>query len=244
MKTAIIADIHGNHPALEAVMEKITALDIDRIICAGDIIGYGASPNEVTDIVRESAYVSIRGNHEDALFDPAESASFNSHAKHVIDWTLDALTAENLIYLKRLEHTARVGDITMAHGSLLDPDEYVSTPFHAARSLDIAKTKITVVGHTHQSEVYRFNLETEMCVDILRLEGKVELDEKYRYMINPGSVGQPRDGDTRASFAVYDDDGDGSVEIFRVIYDIDLAAKKIIESGFPEMLAERLYEGR
>jgi len=244
VRTAIVSDIHSNLPALESVLAKIDSLDIAKIICCGDIIGYGAHPNEVIDKLKNRATVSIRGNHDVALLDPREAEAFNNFAREAIFWTRAALTQENIDWLKSLKDQQQTDDIIMAHGSLLDPDEYLYSPFQAAKSLEIAPCRMTAVGHTHYPEVYRFEPSTGLCRDILASEGDIDLEEGFRYLVNAGSVGQPRDGDWRAAFAVYDDEGSGKVELLRLDYDVHTEIDKIKEVGLPVLLADRLFEGR
>ena len=244
VRTAIISDIHSNLPALESVLAKIDTLDIAKIVCCGDIIGYCAHPNEVIGKLRNILTVSIRGNHDVALMDPREAEAFNNYAREAIFWTRATLTLEHLDWLKGLKDQEQSGDIILAHGSLFDPDEYVYSPFQAAKSLEIAPCRMVAVGHTHYPEVYRFEPSTGLCRDILASEGELELEEGYRYMINAGSVGQPRDGDWRTAFAVYDDAGSGKIEIHRVDYDVHSAVDRIKDVGLPVMLGDRLFEGR
>jgi len=244
LKTAIISDPHSNLEALESVLGFIKSLGCDRIICLGDLVGYGANPDEVTTRVRKEAILVIRGNHDLALLDPREAEDFNVYAREAIFWQRGVMTEENISYLRSLKDQEQIDDIIVAHGSLLDPNEYIFSPFQAARSLEIAPCRITAVGHTHFSEVYRFDPSVGLAKEILAGEGEVELEEGYKYMINPGSVGQPRDGDWRAGFAVYDDEEGGRIKIYRVEYDVQEAAEKIKKVGLPSLLADRLFEGR
>jgi diadenosine tetraphosphatase ApaH/serine/threonine PP2A family protein phosphatase len=244
MKTAIIADVHSNLAALESALALIDSLACDRVIDIGDIVGYAAHPNEVTSKVQSVAVLGIRGNHDIAVLDPHHAESFNTFAREAIFWTRGELTASNADYLRSLKDQEKLDDIIMAHGSLLDPDEYVLSPFQAAKSLEIAPCRITAVGHTHYPEVYKYDPESGLCRDILASEGEVELEEGFRYLVNPGSIGQPRDGDWRAAFAVYDDNGRGSVRIYRVEYDVHTTVEKIKKVGLPSLLADRLFEGR
>jgi putative phosphoesterase len=244
VKTAIISDIHSNLPALVSVLAKIDALGADRIVTCGDLVGYGAQPNEVIDKVKDLLAIAIRGNHDTGILDPREAETFNRFAREAIFWTRGALTKENTDYLRKLKDQERIDDIILAHGSLLDPDEYIYTPFQAARSLELSPCRITAIGHTHYPEIYRYEPATGLCRDILSSEGEVELEEGYRYLVNVGSVGQSRDGDWRAGFALYNTEGRGMVTIHRVEYDVRGAIEKINEVGLPSMLADRLYEGR
>ncbi len=244
MRTAIISDIHSNLPALESVLGRIDSLECDRIICTGDLVGYSAHPNEVVDKLRNCLTLAIRGNHDMALLDASEAETFNHQAREAIFWTRGELSRENLEYIRILKDQEQVDDIILAHGSLLDPDEYLYSPFQAARSLEIAPCRLTAVGHTHYPEVYRYEPSTGLCRDIVASEGVVKLEEGYRYLVNAGSVGQPRDGDWRAAFAVYNDTGSGTIELHRVEYDVHMEIDRIKEVGLPELLAERLFEGR
>lgn len=230
--------------ALSSVLRGIDALTCDRVICMGDIVGYAAEPNEVLDKLRNIATVTVRGNHDIAALDPGQAEGFNKYAREAIFWTRGVLTAENIEYLRSLRDQEQIDDIIMAHGSLLDPDEYVFSPFQAAQSLQIAPCRITAIGHTHYPEVYKYSPSEERCDEALASEGEVELEEGFRYLINAGSVGQPRDGDMRASFVIYDNDGPGKIEIRRVDYDIHSTAEKIKKVGLPALLADRLFEGR
>lgn len=244
MKTAIISDIHSNFAALESVLAKIHSLACDRIICAGDIVGYAAEPNECTKKLQSILTIGVRGNHDMAALDPHQAEGFNPFAREAIFWTRSELQAESLDYLRKLRDQEQIDDMIIAHGSLLDPDEYVFSPFQAARSIEIAPTRITIVGHTHYPEVYQYTPSSGLCKDLIANEGDVELEEGFKYLVNPGSVGQPRDGDWRAAFAVYDSEGSGWVELHRVDYDVRATIDKINKVGLPSMLANRLYEGR
>ena len=244
MKTAIISDIHSNLAALESVLACIDSLACDRLICCGDIVGYAADPNEVTAKLRAAVTIAIRGNHDVALLDPRMAEGFNTYAREAIFWTRGELSAENTDYLRALKDQEQLDDIILAHGSLLDPDEYIFSPFQAARSLEIAPCRITAVGHTHYPEVYRYTPSDGLCRDILASEGAIDLEEGFRYLVNAGSVGQPRDGDWRAAFAVYDNQGPGKIELHRVEYDVHTTAEKIRKVGLPSLLADRLFEGR
>lgn len=236
--------MHSNLAALQSVLGRIDSLKCDRVICCGDIVGYCAQPNEVIELVRENCTVSIRGNHDIAVLDPREAEDFNTIAREAIFWTRGELTTDNIDYLRSLKDQEKIDDIILAHGSLLDPDEYIYTPHQAGKSLEIAPCRITAVGHTHYPEVYKYIPSTGLSRDLIASEGDVTLEEGARFMINAGSVGQSRDGDWRAAFAVYDDEGSGMVEIYRVDYDVQSTMESIRRVGLPGMLADRLLEGR
>lgn len=244
MRIAIISDIHSNLAALESVLASINSIGCDRIICLGDIVGYAAEPNETVSRIQSICTVSVRGNHDMALLDPRQAEAFNVLAREALFWTRGVLTRENVDYLRSLKDQEQIDNIIMAHGSLLDPDEYILSPFQAAQSLEIAPSKITAVGHTHYPEVYKYDISSGLCRDIIASEGHVELEEGYKYLVNPGSVGQPRDGDWRAGFAVYENEGKGSISLIRVEYDVHSTVERIRKVGLPSLLADRLFEGR
>jgi putative phosphoesterase len=220
MKIAVLADIHANLPALESVLDE--AGDMPKF-CCGDLVGYNPFPNEVIDRVIEKNIVSILGNHDHAVFSE-DTSWFNPTAKKAIEWTKEELTPENLNFLKQLP-MAYDNEIYMSHGSPKEAlDEYVYEDDPEYVFLDFfnyTKNDIIVLGHTHVPFVKR-------------------VDEKL--IFNPGSVGQPRDLDCRASFAVLDTET-LDVEIKRADYDIERAAKRIEEEGLPGRLAMRLFRG-
>lgn len=228
MRIATISDIHSN---LEALLAVVKNLDADRILVLGDSIGYGANPNEVLDWLRENKCICVKGNHEEAVI-TGETGWFNTAAAESILWTRRQINATNMAFIASLENKKLFvhGNLRVAimHGSPNDPlYEYVYRETHEHLFecyLQKEDADIVAMGHTH--------------VPFLWLG-------KDGIILNPGSVGQPRDGDRRASFAIINIEDDVPVvEHHRVEYDIDSAAKKILDAGLPEMLARRLYFGR
>ena len=208
MRYLVVSDIHANLEAMQAVLERSRG-EYDKVICCGDIVGYGPNPNEVTEAIRELQPLVVRGNHEKAALGMVDLSLFNPLAKQAALWTRDVLTPENREYL-RLIPSGPIYDsgITIVHGSVLDEDEYLIDRDEALLSLRNALTPITFFGHTHiqggfviledgRSGVLNPLVRQEAC------EGELSIDPRHRYLINPGSVGQPRDYDARAAFVIY-----------------------------------------
>ncbi|WP_048147865.1 metallophosphoesterase family protein [Palaeococcus ferrophilus] len=234
MRIALISDVHSNLEALEAVWEKVKKADV--VLCMGDLVGYGASPNEVVEFVRERmeerTFLCVRGNHDNAIAFGLDWG-FNPYAREAVRWHQRVMTIENLEFLRRLPVRGLFTDDTersyiLIHGSPRAPlDEYLfpwlpDSEFQSV--LSYIRQDDLLVGHTH--------------VPMLKVIGE-------RRIINPGGVGQPRDGDWRAAYAIIDTKKElpDNVEFHRVEYEVEEAAKKIMEAGLPRFLAYRLYEG-
>ena len=241
MRYAIVSDIHGNYEAFTTVLDVIDAMDVDGIVCLGDVVGYGANPNEVVQLARERADVTIRGNHDEAAIDPTQEAYFNSWAVQAIRWTRDQLTAESLDYLTSLAYEATLPDVRLVHASPSEPKKwrYILSPQAAAREFSSFRESFCFVGHSHVPMIV---LRTEVGTSEL-LEEEVALPAGARVLMNVGSVGQPRNGDPRACFAVLDLE-DRSASLVQVPYDIDTARAKILKSGLPRFLGDRLLLGQ
>ncbi|MCK4409101.1 MAG: metallophosphoesterase family protein [Candidatus Eisenbacteria sp.] len=241
MRYAILSDIHGNYEAFTAVLEVIDGMDVDSIVSLGDVVGYGANPNEVVDLARARAYVSIRGNHDQAAIDPGEEVYFNSWAVQAIRWTRDELTAGNLDYLRSLAYESFLPDVRLVHASPSEPEKwrYILSPQAAAREFANFKESFCFIGHSHVPMIV---LRTEVGTSEL-LEGEVALPAAARVLMNVGSVGQPRNGDPRACFAVLDLE-DRSARLVHVPYDIHTARAKIVDAGLPRFLGDRLLLGQ
>lgn len=225
MRIGIIADVHSNLLALEVVIEKLEMQDIHRIIHAGDVVGYNPYPNEVIDFLKSKGIESIKGNHDRATI-TSDTSWFNPAASEAVEWTRKRLFSEKIRYLSSLKdrmHFDMEGKrIAMIHGSPYDDDEYVYPhEAHKGMLLD-ADVDVLILAHTHVPFVRRF-------------EGGM--------IVNPGSVGQPRDGDWRASFAILDSDT-MDFKVFRVVYDVETVISKIYEEGLPPFLGDRLRIGR
>jgi predicted phosphodiesterase len=244
MPFLILSDIHANLEALQAVLEDARGR-YDRILCLGDLVGYGADPNAVVEWTRENVAVVIRGNHDraSAAHDPSgfdTIESFNPAAQISAHWTRRALLPENRAYLEALPRGPLPYEgVDLVHGSPADEDEYVISVSDAAPLLASLGAPLTFFGHTHKQGGFRM---TRRMTRPLPLERTLELEPDYFYLVNPGSVGQPRDADPRAAYAVYSPE-ERTVEFRRVAYDVDRAAAKIRAAGLPDFLAARLHEG-
>ena len=239
---AVISDIHGNLEALQTVLKYIKSYEkkIDKIICLGDIVGYGADPNECIRITREVSDVILAGNHDFAVCGQTSIENFNDYAQAAVLWSRKVLNDEEINFLKGLPLKYREKGIDFVHSSLHQPESwrYLSGTFDTKIDFQIMEQKVLFVGHTHVPVIFE-NSETE----IKRLKDtEFSLNPAKKYIVNPGGVGQPRDRDPRASFAFFDSEKK-FVEIIRVEYDIKEAQKKILDSGLPEILATRLSYG-
>ena len=245
MRYLVLSDIHSNWEALEAVLAASQGL-YDKMVCLGDLVGYGADPNLVVDWVRENVPVVIRGNHDKACSGLESLEWFNEVAREAALWTLHALSPDNLKYLLALaKGPAEVDGITLVHGSILDEDEYVVSPREAAQVFPYLDDRVTFFGHTHIQGGFAESPDKLQIIRPQLSEGpqylEIVADEKY--LLNPGSVGQPRDGDWRSAFVTYDSEH-GVVTFHRAEYDLAKAQQKILSAGLPGHLATRLEVGR
>ncbi|HLJ51313.1 MAG TPA: metallophosphoesterase family protein [Bryobacteraceae bacterium] len=245
MRFLILSDIHANWEALQAVMAHVQG-KYDQIVCLGDVVGYGADPDVVTEWVRENAANTIRGNHDKACAGLEDLEWFNPIARISAVWTQQTTKAENISWLAKLPGgPAQCDGFQMVHGSPLDEDEYVITDQDARQTAPYLESPITFFGHTHLQGGFlctRGSVRRLGQVDQDVGEAFLELQPDIFYLLNPGSVGQPRDNDPRAAYAVYDDAAK-IVVYARVPYDIEGAQKKIRDAGLPEILARRLDFG-
>ena len=251
MRIFLLSDIHANLEALNACLDA--APQYDCAVNLGDVVGYGADPNAVIDLVRGQNPVLVRGNHDKAVSGVMELDHFNPMAGLAALWTRDRLTAGNMEWLRALPQgpirMPALEDTQFVHGSPLDEDEYVVSVRDSQEPLLTAATPITFFGHTHRQGGFSFDGEhTEVIQpEWSSSEGKstweMPLREGVRYLINPGSAGQPRDDDWRAGFAVFDTDR-RAMEFYRVPYDVKTAQEKILAAELPPRLAARLATGR
>jgi predicted phosphodiesterase len=248
MRYGIVTDIHSNLPALEAVLKKMGKVDV--ILCMGDIVGYGPQPNEVIDLLRQYKLFSICGNHDLAVLGEIELDDFNVDAIQANLWTRERLTDPNFEWLKSLEPAMKVNDtITLAHGSPVEPIwEYLTTAHAAARSFVEFDTDLCFVGHTHLPRVFRMLNKKQLGSNLPKVEmripepGETVFAFDGKLILNPGSVGQPRDGDTRAAFAIYDEN-EMTVKFDRAEYNIQATQDLMRDYGLPERLIRRLEYG-
>ena len=240
MTTALLSDIHGNLEALDAVLAEIEVRRPRRVLCLGDVVGYGASPNECLAKVRERCELVLLGNHDAAASGGPEAARFNIYARVAAEWTAKTLTRENREYLQRLPVTSSEGTSYLVHASPACPRdwEYLLDRFDAEPQFHYFTEPICFIGHTHQPAVYM--ADPAGCKSLPL--SNVTLEPDRRYIVNVGSVGQPRDHDPRACFVVHHEAA-GMVEFVRVPYDIEGAQAKIRAAQLPEVLAARLATG-
>ena len=242
MRYGLISDIHGNLEALEAVLETLAKEGVDAYLCMGDIVGYGANPKECIKKVRSiEPKVLIAGNHEWGTLGLLELDYFSELARQAVIWTKGILNADELEYLGSFKLLAADKKLTLVHGSLEEPEEfnYVFDSNDAGGTFRLLKTQLCFVGHSHVPGIFYFDGKVPGAIN----DVKAKIGPGKKYVINIGSIGQPRDGDPRASFAIYDEDKK-TVEIKRVAYDIEKAQTKILAAGLPKRLASRLAEGR
>lgn len=244
MRYLILSDIHANKEALAAVV-KHAGGGYDRIVCLGDVVGYGADPNAVCDWVRENCAAVIRGNHDKACCGLEEPTFFNPMARHAVLWTFDQLTEENRTYLRELPRgPVDLEAFVIVHGSIRDEDEYLLELRDAAPQFEHAIGRLVFFGHTHVQGGF-FLRGVNGSSPAVSPEGPTELTvrEGDTLLVNPGSVGQPRDLMWEAAYAVYDS-GSGRLDYRRCAYDVATAQQKILDAGLPESLADRLVLGR
>lgn len=245
MRYLIISDIHGNLDALEACLADALGL-YDQILCLGDLVGYGADPNAVVDWCRANANFVIRGNHDKAVAGIGETEDFNDQAASSVTWTTSQLSPENLSYLRALPAgPVRVNGFTAVHGSPSDEDEYILSGVDAMRAFTWHSGTLTFFGHTHVQGGFLWKSRYAHPISPLRPNQDARdfpLQPDTAYLINPGSIGQPRDHDPRAAYALYDSD-QKLLTYRRVEYDVAKAQRRILASGLPEKLALRLSRG-
>jgi len=245
MRTAVIADIHANLEALTAVLNRIRTLQVDEIVCLGDVVGYNANPNECIDIVRSEKILCVLGNHDVAASGLEEPDTFNPLARAAVLWTREQLTGESRKFLINLQRELSVRDFYLFHGSIHDTDRYILYRDDAVDNFrELARLRQSpVIGFFGHSHVMTVLSEQNGIIATSLAHEDLFLQQSKRYLINPGSVGQPRDGDPRAAFLVYDD-RDRNVTFYRIEYDLRRCQEKIINAGLPPRLAERLAWGR
>jgi len=245
MRYLVFTDIHGNLEALEALFDFVSRKKIDRYLCLGDLVGYGASPNETIDRVRKLEPLSIiRGNHDKAVCGQDSLETFNPMAALAIAWCRKTLVREHSRYLCGLPKGPQVvdGHLTLCHGAPFDEDFYIFGEFDAAEAFQYLETRIGFFGHTHFPCLY---VKTGNTVEGRLIEEDhsiVRLKKNVHYLINPGSVGQPRDRNPKAACAVFDSE-ESTVHFHRFDYDIAGAQEKILAHNLPPALAERLALG-
>ncbi len=241
MRYAIISDIHGNLEALKTVLADIEKQNADKIICLGDVVGYGPAPNECVELVRKHADICLMGNHDFAAVGKEPLEYFNAYARDAILWTRRALTEESLQYLSERPFMYIEDDLTFVHSSPYRPEEwlYILSARDAASQFDHLQTEICFIGHSHVAIGFA-RRDSDFW---LLMDPENHLNEGARYIINVGAVGQPRDNDPRASYGIYD--ADAREFVFRRLeYDVQATQKQMEKLGLPRYLIDRLQVGR
>jgi diadenosine tetraphosphatase ApaH/serine/threonine PP2A family protein phosphatase len=240
LRYAVFSDVHGNLEALRATLTAIEALQVDVLICLGDIVGYGPQPAEcISEIDRHCSYI-IAGNHDYAVADKLSISTFNALAREAVLWTRNRLGEADLEFLAGLPLEQTLDTFEVVHGSPRSPGqfEYVQNSYDACMAMSCMRRPLCFVGHSHvpvtfvQGEIVTYCLDTD-----------VKIDPGAKVIVNVGSVGQPRDKDPRACFAIYDEEA-MTVRLGRVPYNIDATANRILELGLPRQLGDRLRLGK
>jgi predicted phosphodiesterase len=252
MRYLLLSDIHGNRFGLDKVLEA-AANRYDKVLCLGDVVGYGAHPNECCEILRQHNAISLSGNHDAAALGLIDISWFNPVAEAAILWTRRQLTPENSEWLRTLpaQMDFEEDDFQTVHGSLREPwEEYITGPEVASYSFLQMQRSTCFFGHTHQAMVYRVPAAKADWTRLNQMQGAplpeggtFDLESGWKYLVNPGSCGQPRDGNPQARYAIFDTES-REVEVSALDYDWDAARSAIIAAGLPKMLGDRLLQGR
>ena len=246
MSTALLTDIHSNREALEACLAHADQHGATQYLFLGDYVGYGADPSWVVDTLRSfvgRGAIALRGNHDEAAAGPGE-VRLNSDARQCIDWTMGVLTAEQLDFLRQLPLTVERGTCLYVHANAWDPTnyEYVLGPVQAARSMQAVRAHVTFCGHMHEPMLYHMGITQRVEVFSPAPGAPILLSAARRWLAIPGSVGQPRDGNPAACYAMFDEPS-SVLSFWRVPYDNEAAARKVRSAGLPERYALQLLHG-
>jgi predicted phosphodiesterase len=240
LRYAILSDIHANIDALETVLESIQDEGVDRYLCLGDIVGYGAKPAECLERVQSLECITVAGNHDFAALGKIEIDYFNVYAKEATLWTRENLTEEGREYLLGLPLVEHLDGFTIVHGTLYSPElfDYVQTSYDAYLSMSQMKGDVCFVGHSHIPVTF-----IQKRFITYSFAGEITVEPGEKLLVNVGSVGQPRDNNPKAAYAIFDTEA-RKIWIRRIAYDVDAAAARIREAELPEILGERLKVGR
>jgi diadenosine tetraphosphatase ApaH/serine/threonine PP2A family protein phosphatase len=246
MRLGIFSDVHANLEALQAVLNAYKQAQIDRYICLGDIVGYGADPNECCHLVRDLTDLVVLGNHDAACAGRMSTEWFNPAARAAVEGHQQMLEAAHLHWLAQLPYCIEFDDLLLCHGSPYQAEEFPyildETDVETMMQYLSRRHRLILVGHTHQGTA--FVVRQQQALQIWQdTSQKIQISPEHWYVFNVGSVGQPRDGDWRPSYAILDT-ATGTFELRRTEYDVDLASDKIARLGFPQMLSQRLFLGR
>jgi diadenosine tetraphosphatase ApaH/serine/threonine PP2A family protein phosphatase len=243
MRIALLSDVHGNLPAFEAVLADVDAQSPEEIWCLGDLVGYGAQPDGCVGLARDRCDLSLAGNHDLVVTGDIPISDFSSSAAAAARWTQETIGEETMSYLKGLSPADPDREPALFHASPRDPVwEYVLSSWQADECLDLMDARVGAIGHSHVALWFRRDVSGEMSGATANADLEHDLSQG-RWLVNPGGVGQPRDGDPRAAWLLLDT-GTWKATWRRVEYPIDDAARAIEEAGLPRVLAERLYSGQ
>ena len=246
MRYLILSDIHANREALSAVLARVRRKRWDKAVFLGDLVGYGAHPNQTVEMVRAlTPLVAIRGNHDKVCSGIEDGEMFNRVALQAAQWTQGRLTPSNLRWLYQLPEGPAIvdGAFAIAHGTPIDEDAYIFGEIEALNVFRQTAFPLCFFGHSHFPVVFGLSPDAIHTVLTTIPTFRFRLEPGMRYLVNPGSIGQPRDGSPLASFAIYDSDKK-TVSINRVAYSVERAQKRILDAGLPRPLADRLALGR
>jgi predicted phosphodiesterase len=247
MRYLVLTDIHANLEALDACLADARARRFDETLCLGDLVGYGGDPNAVVERVRALAPIAlVRGNHDKVACGLEQPEGFNSVARSAAMWTFEVLTPAHREWLAGLAQGPLIVDdfVQICHGSPFDEDAYIFDELDAVRALKVSARPLCLFGHTHYPVTFELSSDgVETFGPATSAEAVLPLKPGAKYLLNPGSVGQPRDGDPRAAYAIVDE-GAQRVELYRVVYQVEEAQSKVVRAGLPEVLAHRLAVGR
>jgi predicted phosphodiesterase len=243
LRYGILSDIHSNLPALERVLAELDDAGVGQLICLGDVVGYGPNPNECCELLRKRKFLTIMGNHDQGALSNENDEYFNDLAQEAISWTRHTLTPENREFLAALPDQIAFDSFEIVHGSTAGRFDYILSAGEALRALGAAKRPLAFFGHSHIAEVYYQDPRGTLYHDQLLHGGAISVEQGFRYIVNPGSVGQPRDRNPQASYGLYDE-AQRLIEIRRTSYDISEAQRRMQEVHLPHPLAARLALGR
>ncbi|MDZ7815147.1 MAG: metallophosphoesterase family protein [Planctomycetota bacterium] len=240
MKVAVISDIHGNFDALEAVLADLDKRGYDLLVCLGDVVGYGAEPNECVEALRERNARVLAGNHDHAATGLLNLEFFNEYAKLAAEWTREQLSSANVEFLRSAPFVEHYPGFCATHSTLHSPElfNYILTLLDARLTFDVLDKPVCFIGHSHMAVTF---FSTDPIT--YSMSNIFEVSQELKMVVNVGSVGQPRDEIPMASYAIYDCD-ERVIQMYRTEYDIERAARKILDSELPEILALRLFQGR
>jgi predicted phosphodiesterase len=241
MRIAIISDIHSNLIALQAVLHEIEQLWVDKIICLGDVVGYGPAPNECVNLIKEKVDVCLMGNHDWAVLGKENLAYFNTFAREAVLWSQKQISEETNTFLKDLKFDHQIENCMFVHSAPFEPQAwtYVLNKNDAQIQFEHLQTQLCFVGHTHVAGIF---CKKDEIVNFV-IEDSIKIEDDTKYIINVGSVGQPRDFDPRASFGIIDTENK-FFEFRRIIYDIESTQFTMEKVGLPQYLIDRLAYGR